>query len=550
MGKILAYYTKYLQSVPDYKKWEKDSEQKPKTQQLPDFKLQQKAKTIAEPLLLVDKYEHTKAEDSETFFQTLNIELMSIAGVISALPVTVTKLIPFLEKRADKNSIAKTSAELLKKYSAKTIGNKNIPLSKALTVAATVAAGLFYAKGIRKSMNSQLGMIRKASFDASQNIINDPKLFAVLNSEQEQQLQELLPATKKKNNAVAEQIKDKLNIGSSFEAVGEYKKTQKKYSEQKREYNKKIENKSNKNVPLSSSAKLEAEENKLLLQSMLKNVEHDVLEPLRKVETIANIAYASLFTGGLLEYLISDKIVDIMGIKNKAVKAAAKVGVPLVSYMLLNKNISDIENKVILATKYKHLKKFVENPNEINASENKKQSLPQFIKEVIQDTKDYNKFSETELPLLEEKLNAKKKLKFSQAQLEEAKLLQENTAMAINKHRENVFGQTVGIKSLAETILGPLDIVVTAVGAKLGHTLAKKNPKLKGLFMGIGAVAAFIPAAVVEAILTKQQKLAEKTAAMLAIKETDNTRLFANIPDEKYNLDFEKTKKPEIFKQI
>ena len=47
MGKILAYYTKYLQSVPDYKKWEKDSEQKPKTQQLPDFRLQQKAKTIA-----------------------------------------------------------------------------------------------------------------------------------------------------------------------------------------------------------------------------------------------------------------------------------------------------------------------------------------------------------------------------------------------------------------------------------------------------------------------------------------------------------------------
>ena len=44
---------------------------------------------------------------------------------------------------------------------------------------------------------------------------------------------------------------------------------------------------------------------------------------------------------------------------------------------------------------------------------------------------------------------------------------------------------------------------------------------------GLGAVAAFIPAAIVDAKLTKEQKKAEKIAAMVTIKNLQSPNKFA-----------------------
>ena len=112
--------------------------------------------------------------------------------------------------------------------------------------------------------------------------------------------------------------------------------------------------------------------------------------------------------------------------------------------------------------------------------------------------------------------------------MKDAKNLQRNTAMVINKHREEVYDKTVGIKAFSESILGPIDIISTAIGAFIGNKLALKsgNPKYRRLFTGLGAVVAFIPAAIIEAKLTKQQKLAEKIAAMKTIKDIQNPLLF------------------------
>ncbi len=262
---------------------------------------------------------------------------------------------------------------------------------------------------------------------------------------------------------------------------------------------------------------------------MLKNVEHDVLEQLRKVETISNISYSALFTGGFLEYLITDKLADTLHIKNKFIRGIIKIGIPLLTYFILNKNISDIENKAILATKYKHLKEFTENPeNYQTPKKNKKQSIPVFLKNIYNDMKEYEKFSKTELPKIEKRLEAKKSIELTPKQGNEAEILKKNTLMVLNNQRERVYQQTVGIKALSETILGPLDIIATAIGGKIGHDLSKKcsNKKLAGMLTGLGAVIAFIPAAIIEAKLTKQQKLAEKIAVMLSIKDIQDPSKF------------------------
>ncbi len=535
MKDIFSYYTNYAKHIDEYKKWENDAKSLSNRQNAPSAlisqnSLKQKAKTISEPLLLLDSYQHEKAEDSETFFQTLNIELMSVTGILCSLPIAVTKLIPFLNKHADKSMLVKHAASALNKYKniSFNIAGKNISLPKIVSLFSLAGGAAFFINGMKNSMSSQLGLIRKASFDATQNLINDPKLFAVLTPEQEKQVESIVNYDEKHKNAFVDKLKDKVNINSSFQAVGEYKSTHADYIKRKDEYFEKQKKNQRKN--LSPQEYVDAYEDKILFQNLLKNVEHDVLEPLRKVETISNISYSAMFTGGFLEYLISDKLVDILGIKNKVLGTAIKIGVPLLTYFVLNKNISDIENKAILATKYKHLKQFTEDPLHNSSFQKKKKENPiEFVKNIIKDMREYDKFSQNELPKLKAKMEAKRRINLTSKQEKEAKLLQKNTSMTINNHREKVYEQSVGIKTLSETILGPLDIAATAIGGTIGNRMSKKcaNKKLAGMLTGLGAVIAFIPAAIIEAKLTRQQKLSEKIAAMLAIKDIDNVNLFA-----------------------
>lgn len=555
MGKILAHYTKYIKDVPDYKNWNKEQESKAKVATPADLVLKQKAKAISDPIILFDKYEHERTEDAETFCQTLNIELMSLTGVICSLPLAITKLPNLLQKKAETNSLVKKTCEAISKYSAKTIGKNNIPLPKLFTIASTIAGCIFYVKSMNGSVKTQLGITRKGSFDATQNIINDPKMFAVLTSEQEKELEDIAKKEIKSNNNLVDKLKDKMDINSSFQAVSDFNKNQKDYQDRKNRFNQQIENEQIRNIPLSQKVVEEAKEEQQLFENMLKIVEHDSLVPLEKVEILSNIGYSALFTGGFLEYLISDKLVDILGIKNKAIRAVAKLGIPLVSYMVLNKNISDFENKVILATKYKHLKQFIENPNgyengPIKKDTTKKESLVDFIKTVSKDIKDYNKFATEELPFIEAKLNAKRQLKLTPEQEKNAKQLHKNTVMTLNSQREQLYNQTIGIESLSEIVLGPIDILGTAIGAKIGQVLGKNSAKYKALYMGLGAILSFIPVAMIETFFTKQQKLAEKTSVMKAIKDIKNPRKFADFP----KIQFENIQKdkntPRIFQQI
>ena len=537
MNNIFSYYTKYRDHIDEYNKWNKDANKIPQNHQeskcsLSELSLKQKAKAIAEPLILLDSYEHEKAEDSETFFQTLNMELMSVTGAICSIPLAITKLIPSLNKHSDKHNIIKKAASLLEKYKSTSVNilGKNISAAKIATIFSVIGGAAFYINGMKNSMSSQLGLIRKASFDATQDIVNDSKLYAVLTPTQEAKVNSIVDYDIKHKNAFVDKLKDKVNINSSFQSVGEYKKTEGNYLQRKKEFfeeqRRTIEKKS-KNTKHSQ----EAQEDKILFENLLKNVEHDVLEPLRKVETISNISYSAMFTGGFLEYLISDKLVDVLGIKNKLLGAGIKIGVPLLTYLILNKNISDIENKAILATKYKHLKNFMDNPELYQQpKDNKKENLLSFIKTTLKDMKDYDSFAQNELPKIKARMDAKRQIELTSEQMKKAKALQENTSMVINKQREHLYEQSVGIETLSETILGPIDIAATAIGGTIGSKMAKKcaNKKLSGLLTGLGAIIAFIPAAIIEAKLTKQQKLSEKIAAMLAIKEIQNPSIFEN----------------------
>lgn len=557
MNNIFSYYTKYTDNTDKYKLWRQNlnkAENKTDVKAFNEKNIREKAKAITEPLLILDNYEHEKAEDSETFFQTCNIELMSLTSLICTFPIALAKIAPMFSGKKFENKLLDKTAVLLELYKrAKvSVAGKNIPVSKIATVASSIFGGIFFAHGIKKSMNSQLGLIRKASFDASQNIINNPKIFAIHTPEQAKEIDNILDYDNKHKVEFVDKLKDKVNISSSFSSVNDYTKNLPAYLKKKEQYFNSV--KSNYPKQLNAIQEKNAKEDALLFKNLLKNVEHDVLDPLETVEKISNVTYSAMFTGGFLEYLISDKLVDVLKIQNKPLRAVMKFGVPLLTYFLLNKNISDIENRAILAIKYKHLKQFEENPLQYaQPDRDKKMSPIKFLKSVYKDMKDYEKFEQTELPKIINKMQAKKQINLTKEQEKQAELLQKNTSMVINNQREKLFEQSVGIKSLSETILGPLDIIATAVGGFLGNKLSKKcsNKKLAGMMTGIGAVIAFIPAAIIETKLTKQQKLAEKSSVMLTIKELDDIKKFAdNTNSDYYDSNSIINKTSSIFKEF
>ncbi len=542
----ISDYTKYTRHINEYNQWNKTLNSVPHTS-LPanSEDLKKKAKAIAEPILLLDNYTHEKAEDSETFYQTLNTEIMSVTGLLCTLPIAITKAIPFLDKHANKHKLIEKAANGLSKYKNTkfNIMGKTISAPQLTTVFSSIVGALFFATNIKNSIKGQLGLIRKASFDVTQQQLNDPKMFAILTNEQEKELANITSANAAQKIDFVDRLKDRVNVASSFQSVKEYNATNAKYKKEKSKYFDEINKVSNKK--LSPQKEKEAQENQQLFQNYLKNVEHDVLEPLRKVETMSNIGYSALFAGGFLEYLLTDKVVDVLKVKNKFIAGALKLGVPLITYLLLNKNISDFENKAILATKYKHLKQFTENPEKYERQNEEKQSLPEFVKTIAKDMKDYDKFAETELPKIKEKLEAKKQIKLTPEQEKEAALLQKNTNMVVNTQRELLYDQALGIEVLSEIITNPIDILGTAVGAKIGHSLSKRcsNKKLAGMMTALGTIVGFIPIAIMEAKFTKEQKKAEKISSMLAIKNLENPRKFADFS----NKEFENLKSAEDF---
>ena len=286
MNNIFSYYTKYREHIDEYKQWSDKQVNAPATTLSQSNELKQKAKAIAEPILLLDSYTHEKAEDAETFYQTYNTELMSVTSLLCLLPMTITKAIPFLNKHSDKN-IAQKAANALTKYknAGINVAGKRISLPQITTVVSTIGSGIFFAKGIKNSIEGQLGITRKACFDGTQKITNDHKMFAVLNSEQEKQLEEITQHNEKHQTAFVDKLKDKLDFTSSFQAVEEYNRTKKDYIKRKEEYfnkentipNKKLSTEKTKQV----GEKLIAKQMESIPKDKVKQIVFDTLEKIQ-----------------------------------------------------------------------------------------------------------------------------------------------------------------------------------------------------------------------------------------------------------------------------
>ena len=545
---ILAKKLPYIKLEPKYREWKAQEDlrdakrhyytQNADTNTKAVLYRQKQAKAVAQNILMLDNYVYNKAEDVEAVFTTVNMQLLAGVAALTAIPQTVTKVIPVLEKHGK----AVKLNNLLKNYekSAVKIGKNVFPLPKLLTVGMAALSAIIYAHGVTKSTIAQLSATRRAKFEGLTDKFNADADYAVLTPIQEREIEKKLQDINNPINKESEikipflkKLFKRVDIKGSLSQTRKLIEKNTEYKLSKAEFEKKLNN-----SPIKST-----KANKQMLRDMINYVDLQSEDELERMEKIVNVGYSSLFVGGFLEYLISDKLIDILHIKTPIIKSSAKLLLPLATYLILNKNIAGVQNNAIKATRYKNLKNFVENkenfvevPEKLNnkaqpQKQENKVGLFKFLKGMLKDIKDYRAFEENELTMLNKKHELKKSIQLSPEQRKEAKVLKLNTQYTIHKESDNRKYFAQGVEAISEIALAPFEIASTAVGAFLGSKAGAhcKNGAMKKFYMALGAIIAFIPTAIVEIKTTAEQKKALRIASMRTIEDIDSSDMFKNV---------------------
>lgn len=525
---------------------------------------QKKARIVADSMLILDNIAQTKAEDVEAVFQTVQIELLAGLTGVSAIPSAVKTLTPKLEKHSANSPFIQKVVSGLKRYEDANlkIGKFKLPLSRLLTAAAAVASAIIYVPMVTDSVKNQIGATRRAKFETMQKELSNINDFAVLTPTQERDVQSVLSSLEKPHSKSEDEVNkflefagdaiDRVNISKSMASVNKLLKDKNTYLAKKGLYDKSLkDNEKHFAEQLNQEELQTAKEDKQLFENIIKNVDLKSQDDLERIEKIINVGYGSLFVGGFLEYLLSDKLIDKLNVKNPILKNALGFGIPLVTYMILNKNLAKVQNSAIKAVRYKNLNELVSDKNNFNLYEDaelnsveidknkdkkQKEGLFDFLKKIKSNIKEYKEYQHCTLPKLKGYMQAKRAVKLSPTQQEEAKLLQRNAFMTISTVDDNNQKFSESIETLSEIALAPIELTSTAVGGFLGNKMASavNKPKLKGLFTVLGAILAFIPSAAAEVYTTAQQRKALRIASMVSLDELKDHRQFVNYDNKSF----------------
>jgi hypothetical protein len=295
-----------------------------------------------------------------------------------------------------------------------------------------------------------------------------------------------------------------------------------------------------------------AVKDKELFNNIIKKIDLDSHDKLERFEKVVNVGYATLFIGTFLESLLSEKITDYLKVRNPYLKTLLNIGIPIYTYLVLNKNLACAQNNAIRAVRYKQVQGLmkddtnftnytqaeidsIKNPNTENITP-KKEGLFGFLKSIFKDIKEYKEYQKKELPKIQKEINLKKTVNLTEEQEKEATSLQKNTFMTVNKVADNAQKYSESIEALSEIALTPVELISSIAGVALGKKLSSmtSNKVLKPLLTLGGAFICFIPNALMEIWTTHQQRSALRISNMLSMNELDDYRNFVDYDNKTF----------------
>ena len=536
---IFGDYKSYKKFEPSYSEWKykrdlQDAKRLKYIETHPELFNQediQRGEILLRAIDIMDEYSQKKAENMEALTEpiiSLGLELSFLGGaVLGGLIGKIKPVGKFFERFASKGSNYK-----------KWIGI-GIPATIG-AVLGTLTSFPLMAWGAK----AEVAASRKGRFEAMNGDLSNPKGFAILYPDQLQEAKEKaqyidLPEDKK------QKISKKLSNG--LESLKNMAIDSSEYKEQRRIFEQQIIN-DDKNIDeeMSEEEILHAKKDKQLLLNLVEKIDIASQDYAENSELATQTGIIAVGAAGGILSLCAEKLLQAMKIKSsqkigliiKGLSIAAFTGMGIVSAQI-NKYASRVG-------RFKIKQELLNNPNifiyaddekaaalqYVTVEPYKKTNMFKFLKNAWKDNKEYLEYKKNESKFERKLQKSIEQIELSPEQIKNAKRLQKNTFRTFNEVDEKSQKYAENIEALGQSVAYPISTIASFIGLAFATPYLIKNTKSKieranNLIKYFGIVMlSTIPAIIINAFITKEQKKASRIADMKAIEALDDYRKF------------------------
>lgn len=550
---VVNNYKSYKKYVPEYSNW-RDKQDLDREKRLEYLKRNpdkinsvdiQRGKALLHSIDVMDEYSQSNAEDMEVateFAASQVTALATMTGILLGAPLSALKSVKALAAKISKNV---HGAGLIVQMLPSVIG---MVVGTAVSFPAIIWA-----------TKAQVSASRKGRFEAMRTDLKNPAIFAVLTPEQQKKAEE-----DSKNIKLEDKVKKRmektgtmwLSPLESFKTLKKFYSKDGEYSKQKAEFDAKLkESEQQFNKPLSEKQIKNAKRDQQILADMVRRIDVASQDYAENTELATNtLTTLSLGTGGLVGW-VSSKLLKLLKVSsgNKIASVIPWVigaAIPLAMGIYAAK----VQKQASRVGRFKVKQEMLNNPaslvyvDDIDIAsmtdvklpeKSKKPNIFKFFGQLVKDNKAYEQYRKTK-GIEDLKLQkAIEKLELTPEQLKDAKALQMNVFKTFNKVDEKSQAYSESVEAMGEmtkqgvSFFGSIAAMSVSVVSMLkmlkNPEQIQKSSVVKFIAKSIAPFALLLlPVIAIDIYTTKAQKKASRVADMLALKELEDYRHYAD----------------------
>lgn len=480
----------------------------------------------------LDEYSQTKTEDVESVTQTV---LGETTTMLTAMGVGLGKVF----------QTSKTGMRLTK-----TIESKLGSLKAAAPHVIPGVSGLLFAivsslPMLFSLMKIEIQTPRIARFETLKGELSNTKDFAILTDEQIAQAKKdaktvEVPKPKPSNKGVL----SSLNIFGQLSSYMDIVTKRAIYNKDKENFESRKAKKLAAVTPETFSEEdiAKADETREITQRLVNKIDLEAQDYIERVFKILDVTSMCLFGFGVAGYWAIEKGMSILKVNDGKFKKLFPAAAALAGIIMLNSKVAEYRNNAIRISRHKQMKEILSDPTnflktpennkkskDIKVEEPKKTGIFKFLKQFVQDRKEYENYIKTQMVEDRKFKLAARKLKLSPEQIKEARLNQINLFKTINIADNNKKKFEESYEIFISLLSTPMGLVATTLGNAFGWALhhIRKAPKSQiPLYSIIGTAVGLVPAIAIELYTTIQVKKASRVAYMVAQQELNDNKHF------------------------
>ena len=534
---MFSDYKTYRKFVPNYAEWKlgrelADAKRVEYLRQNPgEIKQEdiQKSKAILRAIDIMDEYSQKRAENAEVATESVvgtGLEIAGSIGVVLGFALSTIKPIGSLLTKAFKN-----------------VKNKSLP-PMIFTMACAGIGGSFAAFPLFSwAAKAEVKASRKGRFEAINTELSNPKAFAILTPEQEEQLISNLSqlGVKKENKKLFK------GFGESWKTVKDIAVDSKDYKLQNIKFDNSLkENEKYFDKQLTEKEIEDAKKDQQLLTKLVEKIDIASQDYAENAELATSALTTSIFALGGLFSLAYAKIASKLKINSSALPGILSLVAMLGSSIFA----AQIQKEASRVGRFKIKQELMKNPEQlvyvadektgnikdIDFKPHKKDNVFKFLKEAWNNDRDYKKWKKNEGAIERNYSEALDNIEFSEEQIKDAKRLQHNTFKTFNKIDEKSQKYAESLEALGQSMQYPVSMIFSIIAMIFGlkHiTQVEKSKTIDNIMMPMikyisTILLSTLPSIGINAYITKEQKKASRVANMLAINEMQDYRNFAD----------------------